>query len=34
VTSWSYLWPAPPPGETAKFGYRLTSVTDPLNRTT
>jgi YD repeat-containing protein len=34
VTSWSYVWPTPPAGETAKFGYRLTSITDPLSRTT
>jgi YD repeat-containing protein len=34
VTSWSYVWPTPPAGETAKFGYRLTSHTDPLGRLT
>jgi RHS repeat-associated protein len=34
TTSWSYTWPAPPAGETAKFGYRLTSTVDPLGRQT
>src|SRR5437763_2600734 len=34
VTSWSYTWPTPPSGATAKYGYRLTSMTDPLGRTT
>jgi YD repeat-containing protein len=34
AASWSYTWPTPPAGETAKFGYRLTSTTDPLGRQT
>jgi RHS repeat-associated protein len=33
VTSWSYTWPAPAYG-TKKYGYRLTSMTDPLGRLT
>jgi YD repeat-containing protein len=33
VTSWSYIWPAPQYG-TIKYGYRPTSMTDALGRTT
>jgi RHS repeat-associated protein len=34
TASWSYTWPAPPSGQTAKYGYWLTSETDALGRTT